>query len=745
MSRPGRRDAVSSPEGATEEEEQEEHDAEASPGDGEEENGDEGEGEESEEGEEDDDEETSSEEEEVGIALQLPVRSTRGHTYQRLVGDALREDQEFWNHSTWAEEDDEDYNCSEGEEVYEDIIDSDFDRAEDDSSEDDDGKKGRKRKEGETKRERGEAGDIVEDDEERAKKKQKRNAFQDLWKKKQQQQKRQAEAKKKPGGDKRRGPASRRVSFQDAGPDSEADFEGSEGEKGDSPRTPRRGRKAGAQGDKQTRAGGDDGDAPSVSRRQTRDSTRQHTRCVARRLEEEELHRSRKERNKKESERGGRDKMEGFREPTLEEHLAEAQITEARNVASLMVIEEKEEARKLRYVDVKKNIYKGDFDTYISWASWLLIGDPPPEEEVPPAAEEATSDAPPAGSSSPSRSPDAGDSACARPEAAATAAEKLHTGDRVASEETAPSQTSLERIKREDFQNKGDAHGGESAGRGDTRPEAAEDGRPGTLSGGAADRQGGGAQPPLSQLREETPETARSGSPRGEREEGRPGEAPGEGKGDQEEWNPNLDDYAMELRMFTDGKFPDIYNQEPPPPPPRYVCPITGLEAKYLDPLTGIPYATAHAFKCLRETYHRLREQQLFQALHQARQMLDVKAGELGVNSSVSSVATQIPLDPSLCGTSISSSHVSQHFLLATARGAHPQNRGDSSFKPASASPSSRSGAGGGFLGATAGDVWTVEDEGKKGRGRRGGKMTRGGRGRKGRKDKTENYACVAV
>ncbi|KEP66044.1 UNVERIFIED_CONTAM: YL1 nuclear protein C-terminal domain-containing protein [Hammondia hammondi] len=729
MGRPGRRShAALQPESeARNDVEEEQETEEASPTGGREEDG---EGEE--EDDEDEDEETSSEEEEVGIALQLPIRSTRGHSYQRLVGDALREDQEFWNHSTWAEEDDEDYNCSEGEEVYADIVDSDFDRAEDEESSDEE-TAGRKRtKDGETKRERGDARDIVEDDEERAKKRQKRGAFQNLWKKTQ-QQRRHAEAKK--AGNEGRERQTKRVSFEPAA-DSEGDFDAeSEGEKGDSQYTQPRSRRK-ASGKKQlTGAEGEDedGEPPPASRRRTRDSTRQHTRCVARRLEEEELHRIQKERIRKvEAERAGRDKQSGFREPTLEEHLAEARITEARNVASLMVIEEKEEARKLRYVDVKKNIYKGDFDTYISWASWLIIGDAPPEEDAPAATEVSSAE--------PAAVSPKGDCLLAQSpqETAGTklSTEQQRTGQE---EETQASPGALERIKREEFQNgKGDSHGIDVERRNgiEKRTEVAEEeNRVGSSGGSTEGGTGAGAQQATCRPRAETPATGAGGA-QGAEGDRRPGETSEDGK-DQEEWTPNLDDYAMELRMFTDGKFPDIYHQEPPPPPPKYVCPISGLEAKYLDPLTGVRYATTHAFKCLREAYHRLREQQLFQALHQARQMLDVKAGELGVDASAVSTA-----GPSVSEKTVLSSHAGQHILLDSPRGAL-QSRGDASTKLLSSSPPSRSGDS--FAGATASDMWIAEDDGKKGQGRRGGKVKTGARGKKERrKAKAENYVFSA-
>ena len=37
--------------------------------------------------------------------------------------------------------------------------------------------------------------------------------------------------------------------------------------------------------------------------------------------------------------------------------------------------------------------------------------------------------------------------------------------------------------------------------------------------------------------------------------------------------------------------------------PQKAYCPVTGLPAKYKDPVTGLPYATAQAFRYIREHY----------------------------------------------------------------------------------------------------------------------------------------------
>lgn len=62
---------------------------------------------------------------------------------------------------------------------------------------------------------------------------------------------------------------------------------------------------------------------------------------------------------------------------------------------------------------------------------------------------------------------------------------------------------------------------------------------------------------------------------------------------------------------FTDTKsFPDQYfPRRRPSRPKRPYCPVTGLPAKYMDPLTSTPYATSHAFRILRNQFVKEREE----------------------------------------------------------------------------------------------------------------------------------------
>lgn len=64
---------------------------------------------------------------------------------------------------------------------------------------------------------------------------------------------------------------------------------------------------------------------------------------------------------------------------------------------------------------------------------------------------------------------------------------------------------------------------------------------------------------------------------------------------------------------FTDAKnFPkDYFPTEKLKYPGRAVCTVTGLPAKYKDPLTGLPYATIDAFKYIRQHRKRLKEEML--------------------------------------------------------------------------------------------------------------------------------------
>jgi len=57
------------------------------------------------------------------------------------------------------------------------------------------------------------------------------------------------------------------------------------------------------------------------------------------------------------------------------------------------------------------------------------------------------------------------------------------------------------------------------------------------------------------------------------------------------------------LTFTKTAQLPETLRQQAPPPPQPHLCCITGLPAKYKDPKTGLRYATAQAFKDLRERF----------------------------------------------------------------------------------------------------------------------------------------------
>ena len=58
------------------------------------------------------------------------------------------------------------------------------------------------------------------------------------------------------------------------------------------------------------------------------------------------------------------------------------------------------------------------------------------------------------------------------------------------------------------------------------------------------------------------------------------------------------------ITFSDDATFEEWFPQgRPPKIPVREVCPVTHRPALYRDPVTDIPYATARAFKIIREAY----------------------------------------------------------------------------------------------------------------------------------------------
>ena len=82
-----------------------------------------------------------------------------------------------------------------------------------------------------------------------------------------------------------------------------------------------------------------------------------------------------------------------------------------------------------------------------------------------------------------------------------------------------------------------------------------------------------------------------------------------DGIDEKEDAKPEIEDSkkrcCRNFLIFTDAKsFPNAYfPTKKPKSTQRAYCPVTGLPARYLDPLTGLPYANAQAFRYIREKY----------------------------------------------------------------------------------------------------------------------------------------------
>ena len=85
--------------------------------------------------------------------------------------------------------------------------------------------------------------------------------------------------------------------------------------------------------------------------------------------------------------------------------------------------------------------------------------------------------------------------------------------------------------------------------------------------------------------------------------------------------------YCRNFLVFTDtNSFPQGYfPSQKPAKPKRVLCPITGLPAKYVDPLTNTPYATPQAFKIIRNRYVNEEEQKCQKRLLQLSSWLEEK------------------------------------------------------------------------------------------------------------------------
>ncbi|XP_071825672.1 vacuolar protein sorting-associated protein 72 homolog [Apostichopus japonicus] len=57
------------------------------------------------------------------------------------------------------------------------------------------------------------------------------------------------------------------------------------------------------------------------------------------------------------------------------------------------------------------------------------------------------------------------------------------------------------------------------------------------------------------------------------------------------------------ITLSDEKLYPVIFPKKSGRPPTKLYCPVTRMPAKYIDPVTSIPYATKKAFKIIRETY----------------------------------------------------------------------------------------------------------------------------------------------
>ncbi|KAF8821084.1 YL1 nuclear protein C-terminal domain-containing protein [Cardiosporidium cionae] len=277
------------------------------------------------------DSEEATSEEEVGIALDLPKRETRAKRYSFLLGEAREQNDEFWQHDTWAEEnDDRDYNCSEGEEIYRDVIDSDFDEDESEVE--------------------SESNEFMVDTEKEHRKK--KNVYQDPVLVARRLAKRKHSQKLI------------HTNFQLF---------------------------TKAKTTHDTLLSTNKGDADSIFSRErkrvTRVTTQEKTgKIAAQQLQRVEHHKVFvAKRGDSSLTHRTRSYAHTWREPTQEEHLKEAKHTEEANRKSLIALQEWEEERK-KYVEYKKQrgvsnrvsvpngfSYQGHYDVWISWASDRLI------------------------------------------------------------------------------------------------------------------------------------------------------------------------------------------------------------------------------------------------------------------------------------------------------------------------------------------------------------------------------------
>ena len=85
--------------------------------------------------------------------------------------------------------------------------------------------------------------------------------------------------------------------------------------------------------------------------------------------------------------------------------------------------------------------------------------------------------------------------------------------------------------------------------------------------------------------------------------------------------------YSRNFLIFTDTTTipTSIFPTEKPTKPKSLYCKVTGLPAKYIDPLTKFPYSTAQAFKVIRDRYVKEKEEKCEERLQQLSDWLEEK------------------------------------------------------------------------------------------------------------------------
>ena len=89
---------------------------------------------------------------------------------------------------------------------------------------------------------------------------------------------------------------------------------------------------------------------------------------------------------------------------------------------------------------------------------------------------------------------------------------------------------------------------------------------------------------------------------------------------------PRTEMYSRNFLTFTDTQhFPEAYFPSSVRKPRKLYCHVTGLPARYIDPLTGKPYTTAVAFRLIRNKYVKEKEEKCERRLIQLSSWLEEK------------------------------------------------------------------------------------------------------------------------